>query len=294
MDNKATSYQQTEANVGSKGEMVQTPFYYGLSILTRILSYSVLGLIIGWTVGYKDGYDWSNTSEYYGGKRFNIHPFVMVLGTVVCYTEGVLSWGLPFTHRQNKFIHFPFMAVGLVLILFGLGTVITVKQDIADKHFYSMHSWLGIITILLYVLNAVGGIIAFLLPEFIGRNVILSDQHTAAYLPTHAMYGMLLSFMIVGTIWTGINNWTYVGAVQLHSGENILANFTGIAALMYLLSFGYTLIYRARDFSFRIGLQTPQPQAIPPPQISKMDRFQDEPKELYHDQAMNIPRKETI
>lgn len=236
------------------------------SILVRFMSYSVMACLIGWMSGYEGGYNWDNTTvgSYAGANRLNIHPLVMVLGAIVCFTEGVLAWSLPFgSHRVKKLaVHFPFLAAGLTLVLYGLGTIITHKQAIGDKHFYSIHSWIGIITIALFVFNALGGIVMFLLPELFGANFPVKAEKRGGVVPYHAIAGVLIACFSVLSVITGVNNYSYYAGDQANSSPNVLGNFVAIAAILYLLLFVSYVLHRERGYSFValfnwVGLTTP-------------------------------------
>ena len=62
---------------------------------------------------------------------------------------------------------------------------------------YSLHSWMGIITVLLFTSQWLAGLVTFLFPG-------LASHLRAAYLPIHTSFGILIFVMACATCLTGI------------------------------------------------------------------------------------------
>ncbi|XP_036973399.1 cytochrome b ascorbate-dependent protein 3-like isoform X2 [Acanthopagrus latus] len=83
-------------------------------------------------------------------------------------TKTVVVYRLPFTWSQKKHIwklvHAGLMLLALVLSVLGLCAVFDFHRGIQAPHLYSLHSWVGICTVVLFAVQWVLGLGGFLLP----------------------------------------------------------------------------------------------------------------------------------
>ncbi|KAJ8886279.1 hypothetical protein PR048_012488 [Dryococelus australis] len=101
--------------------------------------------------------------------------------------------------RRLKLTHMSIHLVGFLLTVIAL-------QAVFDSHnlnnpptpnLYTLHSWLGLISIIMFVAQLVSGFIAFLFPG-------LQAHIRAALLPIHTFFGVLGFVFAVGTALMGL------------------------------------------------------------------------------------------
>lgn len=130
--------------------------YWMASVLT---SYVKAGDVI--TPNKLAGFSWATGD----GKVFNWHPVLMTFGFVFCSTTAALSYvALPFTHKTNKIIHLTSHAVGAVTALVGAIAVFRFHNEHNITNLYSLHSWLGIFTWVLFVAQWAFGFVTYFYP----------------------------------------------------------------------------------------------------------------------------------
>lgn len=110
-------------------------------------------------------------------RTFPLHPFLMVLAFGFLAPIAAAAWKsyehtLGISHRVVKIFHAVLMIAALGIGILGVADMWLVHEDSAAAqvakgwavHFQSAHSWVGVAALILFVLNATGGIAAFALP----------------------------------------------------------------------------------------------------------------------------------
>ncbi|KAJ0388897.1 hypothetical protein ATCC90586_011535 [Pythium insidiosum] len=89
----------------------------------------------------------------------------MTLGFVFCSSQSALAYvSLPFTHETNKIIHLTLHAVGAISSLIGGIAVFRFHNEHNITNLYSLHSWLGVLTWLLFVAQWVFSFVTYFYP----------------------------------------------------------------------------------------------------------------------------------
>eukprot|EP00640_Fibrocapsa_japonica_P004342 CAMPEP_0113942982 /NCGR_PEP_ID=MMETSP1339-20121228/14993_1 /TAXON_ID=94617 /ORGANISM="Fibrocapsa japonica" /LENGTH=230 /DNA_ID=CAMNT_0000947697 /DNA_START=250 /DNA_END=942 /DNA_ORIENTATION=+ /assembly_acc=CAM_ASM_000762 len=129
---------------------------------------------------------------------FAWHPVLMVWGMVICYAEAMLSYrAFPLGKATNKIIHLVLQTLATFFICMGLYAVFKNHNDGLVANLYSLHSWLGIATVVLFFHQWVLGFAAFWLGA-------ASPETKKAYLPVHVYLGVLTFFSAIITVESGI------------------------------------------------------------------------------------------
>jgi hypothetical protein len=152
----------------------------------------------------------SKGATYFGGLNwnelcFNYHPVFMVAGMVFFFASSLVSFRLlPFGKKTNKAIHGLLHTCAMCCVVIGLCAVFIGNNYRGHGGIYSnlnsMHSFIGLTTVVLYGLNYVGGLAHFLLFETIG----ISAETKAWYLPNHVFIGLFTFFVATMAVETGI------------------------------------------------------------------------------------------
>ncbi|KAM3597564.1 uncharacterized protein V6R79_006171 [Siganus canaliculatus] len=209
----------------------------GASQLVGLSSVVLTGV---WMGHYRGGFAWDGTSQ-----EFNVHPLCMVLGLVFLQGDAILVYRVfrNEAKRNVKMLHGIIHLLALVISIIGFVAVFDFHRTEAIPDMYSLHSWCGIATFVLFCLQWVVGLLFFLFP-------VASAWLRAMYLPIHVFCGLVLLVMSIGTSLLGITEKLLFSIMPTYSQfvpEGILANTLGIL----LVCFGVLLCYLITKEDYR-------------------------------------------
>lgn len=184
------------------GEMstASSMVFYFLVFLAEILMFGVLSLVLFWVVYYRGGFAWREDVS----KEFNYHPVLMITGFIFFMGHAMLVYRLYRCCNKltAKILHTFLYLMAVPCIVVGTITVF-------DSHnlkvppipnLYSLHSWLGLITIGLFALQLVVGFFSFWI-------LLCCEQGTAKFraglVPVHATFGIITFMLAIATAVTG-------------------------------------------------------------------------------------------
>ena len=95
---------------------------------------------------------------------FNWHPLLMTIGFVLCYMEGSLAYrvcpcaGSTCGAPTRKWIHGILQTVATVCGIAGTVCIFRFHDNTDQLSLYSLHSWIGLITVILFTFQFVMGV----------------------------------------------------------------------------------------------------------------------------------------
>ncbi|CAB3396558.1 unnamed protein product [Caenorhabditis bovis] len=194
---------------------------------------------------FENGLAWPTKNRECKGKGDMLHGFLMILAFIFFQGEALLCYRV---YRYNakiisKLIHTFLHGAAIGLGLTSLVVIIINNNIDKEKHFSTVHSWIGVIILLVYNIQFVFGFLTFLFPCTPG-------SYRARLIPLHRAVGA--SCMILACIQCTIG---HVQRISWH-GPDCYMNLSCPNRLEYVLSFAiltmilYTLLV--------IGLIVPQ------------------------------------
>jgi|EP00161_Ancyromonas_sigmoides_P005522 cytochrome b-561 len=126
-----------------------------------------------------------------GVKLFNWHPLLLVIAFPVLMSESVVAFrsGAPGADRpRRKSLHWMALTVALALAWGGVACVFKFHADNGIPDLYSVHSWLGLLTMIVFTLQWAVGVWAFLsgaADEPTRKSIMPRHQYFGAF--TYAM-----------------------------------------------------------------------------------------------------------
>ena len=95
---------------------------------------------------------------------FNWHVTMMMWPFVMCATLAITAFRKFENRKVAKIFHVVFHCVALsaALSAFGMGYASNQARWGPDSHFATMHSWVGMVTLVLYSLNFIAGLFLYL------------------------------------------------------------------------------------------------------------------------------------
>ncbi|KAL5007208.1 hypothetical protein ScPMuIL_016014 [Solemya velum] len=210
-----------------------------LVLLVQGLGLTAVILVAVWMGHFREGFAWQSKPSL----EFNYHPVFMVIGLVFLYADAILAYRV-FRNVKKiyiKVIHAVIHVGALMFAAVGLKAVFD-SHNLATKqipNLYSLHSWLGLATVILFGLQWLGGFLTYLFP---GMNTGMRRM----MMPFHVFFGMMIFLMAVGSALTGImEKATFLSAPIEYSSlppEGILLNCLGLclvalaAVVIYIMT----------------------------------------------------------
>ncbi|XP_011638626.1 cytochrome b561-like isoform X2 [Pogonomyrmex barbatus] len=206
-------------------------------------------LIFVWTSFYRNGFSWRSNP----GLEFNWHPLLMVIGFVFLYANAMLIYRTQRNVRKRrlKLIHAGLMLFIVLLIVIALIAVFD-SHNLASSpipNMYTLHSWVGLTTVILFCCQWVAGCITFLFPG-------LQTPLRASYMPIHVYFGVAAFIGAIASCLLGLNEkaiFTLKNKYADFDGEGVLMNCIGLL----LISFGGLSVYLVTQERYR---RLPRPE----------------------------------
>ncbi|GMT18928.1 hypothetical protein PFISCL1PPCAC_10225, partial [Pristionchus fissidentatus] len=211
--------------------------FNGLLITSQVLGALSILLVAVWMGGYEDGFAWTSDPE----KEFHYHPTFMVMGMVFLFGESLLVYRV-FRHERKKFsklLHLTLHTLVLILAIVALKAVFDNHNlHVNDKgeldplpNLMSLHSWVGLATVIIFCAQYTGGFVTFFFPG-------LSMPTRAMFLPFHQVAGLGIFMMVSVAVALGIseraawkhNCWT---KNREWCGQHVVSNLVGVSIFLY-------------------------------------------------------------
>ncbi|XP_077292935.1 cytochrome b561 family member no extended memory isoform X5 [Arctopsyche grandis] len=177
-------------------------FEYALVVtLASVLLVGSLALTLFWVLYYREGFSWNENPKL----QFNLHPVLMVAGFITFSGFSILLYRICRCCRRLyvKLFHTIFHALAVPCVVVGFLAVLD-SHNLATPpipNFYSLHSWLGFITMGLFAIQFVVGFFSFLV-------LLCCDSATASFraalVPIHAAFGLTTLMLAIATCLTGL------------------------------------------------------------------------------------------
>ncbi|BES97001.1 Eukaryotic cytochrome b561 [Nesidiocoris tenuis] len=238
--------------------------YVIVVVLSSILLVASLVLVLFWCLYYRKGYAWNDNPKI----QFNLHPTLMIAGFIFFSGFSMLLYRISRCCRRIyvKLLHTLFHTLAIPCVVLGFMAVLD-YHNLADPpipNFYSIHSWMGFVTMGLFALQFVVGFFSFLL-------LLCCDSATAGFraslVPVHATFGLTTFMLAVATCLTGLTEAAYFNfgapgstAVKAEQGIDTRAAYAswkeeGIvmnALAMVLVALGILVSYAVRREPLRV------------------------------------------
>ncbi|KAL1558929.1 ascorbate ferrireductase (transmembrane) [Salvia divinorum] len=195
--------------------------------VVRILGVALAALVLIWTFHFRGGMALVSGDRH---QIFNVHPVVLLIGLVLLNGEAMLAYKtLPGTKSFKKLVHISLQF--LVFLLSVIGVVVVWKNRIerGKENFYSLHSWLGLLSLFLFGIQWTLGFLTFYYPGG-------SRNGRASLLPWHGymgyyIYGLSVITCVTGFLGRATSLQTH-GTISRYSTEAILINSMGVLTVV--------------------------------------------------------------
>ncbi|XP_026231412.1 cytochrome b reductase 1 [Anabas testudineus] len=202
-----------------------------LVVLSAAVSVGVVSIIfvLRWVLYYKEGLGWDG-----GLPEFNWHPVLMVIGFVFLQGIAIIVYRLPWTWKCSKlmmkFIHAGLNLLAFIFAVISLVAVFDFHNAAKIPNMYSLHSWLGLVAVILYCLQLVLGVGMFLIP-------VTPASRRALFMPLHVYSGLLLFTSVIAVALMGITEKLIFGLsdpkYKDSPPEAIFVNVLGVLLVVF-------------------------------------------------------------
>ncbi|KAL2347821.1 hypothetical protein Fmac_001821 [Flemingia macrophylla] len=206
----------------------------GISGLAHLFGALAFILLLFWLLHFRQGIEYNSDN---GSRVFNVHPLLMYSGFIFLAGEAMMAFQtIPSERKVKKFVHMALHLIAIILGAIGLSAVFKYHNMIHIPHLYTLHSWIGIATFCLVVLQWVIGFGVFMLQG-------ASAATRATVLPWHKVGGKALLFMAVCAAETGLVEKYNFSELKPFQTQSYLVNFTGLAILLFgvFVNFSFVL-----------------------------------------------------
>ncbi|XP_036900363.1 cytochrome b reductase 1 [Sturnira hondurensis] len=202
-----------------------------LTLLVAALLFGVLSVIftIVWVLHYRGGLAWDG-----GSLEFNWHPVLVVTGYVFIQGIAITVYRLPWTWKCSKLlmksIHAGLNAVAATLAIISVVAAFDFHNTLKIPNMYSLHSWVGLAVVILYMLQLLLGFLVFLLP--------FAPLSLRAFLmPIHVYSGIFIFGTVIATVLMGLTEKLLFSlnnpAYSTLPPEGVFANVLGLLILIF-------------------------------------------------------------
>jgi len=202
--------------------------YTILYTIFQITGLILIYLVYYWIVNFRGGFSFTEAKII-----FNWHPLLMTIAFIYLLANSILHYrsfrnnNKQILKNQHAIIH------GLILILILLaGCAALISHVYASPpipNFYSLHSWVGILTIVLFLYQFLSGLIFFLYPG-------ISTQYKEVMAPYHVFFGIFIFMLAVTTSVLGFAEkliFALDTQYKLFPAEALFGNFIGVLTIIY-------------------------------------------------------------
>lgn len=165
------------------------------------------------------------------GQLSNLHPVLMYLFMVSVNMYAVLIYRTHYDQRKDslKWAHAILSGGNIVMSLLGVIAMIKAHNMAQIPNFYSLHSWIGLITNVFYIMQFISGFVAFMKPG-------LAQNRRTSLMPWHRFAGTATLVLAATAAITGITELVIFqdkeGVYSKFTHITFIANFAGICVVL--------------------------------------------------------------
>lgn len=199
-----------------------------LALLASSVAFALLGLVLLliWVLHFRSepGIGFGSSA-----KMSNLHPVLMYIFFVSINMYSILVYRTHYDMPKTalKWIHGGLLGVSMLAAWVGVAAIWRAHQIDGKADFYSLHSWIGALTNLLFFLQFVMAFVTFVKPGLTPKNrslVMVWHRMSGALILVLASVASLTGILEMA-LFQGIPEYTQFGALTF------LANFTGVCII---------------------------------------------------------------
>lgn len=218
------------------------PLFFIVFSIVQIPGLLAVILMALWNYNYKGGFAWTWDTKYLGAS-FNWHPLLLTTGLIYLYGNGALVYRVFPSHDDGhklkmKMVHAISMMVAFILTVIGLQAAFNSHNlSVPPKpNMYTLHSWIGLLSVILFAGQGIIGFLGFLFPKF-------SPEMRAFLLPFHQYFGSAIFATAVAAALMGLLEkaiWSIKTYTQ-KDNESMIVNSLGVSLVVFAMGVTFLL-----------------------------------------------------
>ncbi|XP_066905324.1 plasma membrane ascorbate-dependent reductase CYBRD1 isoform X2 [Halyomorpha halys] len=197
-------------------------------------------LVLVWTSHYAGGFAWRSDPP----KQFNWHPLLMTVGMIYLFANSIMIYRALRTMRKQKLklVHAGIHSVVILCIIIAQVAVFDFHNLSNIPNLYTLHSWIGLLTVIIYFAQWAMSLVVFLYP-----GVPLSVR--ATIMPWHVFLGLFAFIMAIATSLSGLLEKAIFKIKNYGElpGEAVLMNTIGL----FFVLFAVLVVYLTTEPKFK-------------------------------------------
>ena len=200
-----------------------------LTIVMEVLGVILITLVTVWCSHFRGGFSWRSNP----GLEFNWHPLLMTIGFVFLYANGMLIYRTRRNQRkrQLKLFHGGIMLSVVTLVVIALTAVFDSHNlnSTPIPNMYSLHSWVGLTSVILFCCQWLAGFLSFLYPG-------IQPSLRTSYMPIHVYFGIAGFAGVIASCLLGLNEKAMFVLSTEYSklgSEAVLINVIGLLLILF-------------------------------------------------------------
>ncbi|CAG9854291.1 unnamed protein product [Phyllotreta striolata] len=233
--------------------------YFSCYLIATVIGIFTFMLLLIWLFAFKNGLGFKTADLI-----FNWHPLLMTLGMIFMFSHAILFYRTGTICNKNclKMAHGISQFAVILFAILGLIAVFSNHIMNGIPNMYSLHSWLGLTVILIFMLNFAFGFYFFFYPK-------ADAACRKAALPYHVRVGIVCFILAIITAVTGIGEKAIFSISNYKDMplEGALCNLLGFMFIIYGLTILYLVMepcYKRAEAPAAPCLQQPQPRKFAP------------------------------
>ncbi|XP_025095004.1 putative cytochrome b561 [Pomacea canaliculata] len=216
-------------------------YFTWLVLLAQLFGVMAVVLVAVWMGHFQNGFAWQSNPEL----EFNYHPLFMVIGMIFLYADGILAYRVFRNDRKIyiKVLHACMHAAALIFSAVGLKAVFDSHNLLGVANLYTLHSWVGLFTVVAFGLQWILGFTSYLIP-------VVGMAAKRFYMPYHRFWGSTLLALAGATALMGITEkaaWKLPDEWKARTTQAYIINFLGI----FIIAFIVLVIYLVTKPDYR-------------------------------------------
>ncbi|XP_025204829.1 cytochrome b561-like isoform X2 [Melanaphis sacchari] len=202
--------------------------YSSLYTICQIVGLLLVFSVFYWILNFRGGFGFSDAKII-----FNWHPLLMTIGFIYLFANSILHYRTFRNYNKRDLKNHHAIIHGCVIVFVLLAGWASYASHIYSNppipNFYSLHSWLGIVTILMFLSQFVSGFVSFMYPG-------IAAQYREAVMPYHIFFGVFNFILAVVTSILGFGEkliFTLDKEYKHFPKEGMFGNFLGLLCVFY-------------------------------------------------------------
>ncbi|XP_072045885.1 transmembrane ascorbate-dependent reductase CYB561-like [Amphiura filiformis] len=185
--------------------------FWPLLIISQLSGLSVVIIITYWIVEYLPGpFSWGHQIGI-----ISYHPFFFTLGMVFLFGEAMLLFPVPKrlnlkSHFWRKVMHGCTQSIAVIFSIVGLKAIFVAHTNAGEPDFYSMHSWLGMLSAMMFFLQQGVAMFFYVLTRFFGLAKFFGPRFMIRFTSMHTFFGYVLFALAIASCVSGMDKWVLI------------------------------------------------------------------------------------